>query len=359
MSGRLRRAVRAARTPAVTRRAGGIAIAAPFAFGILAGAGALVAYAGYRALGMISSVVAVVIAAVLLTVAEQRAVLALRNRGVSQRLAVTLVVLAMFLLAVLAILILVPFLVHQFEALAEAFGGYLAQAADTPLGRRVDLSTVIRDVLTPAHVEAIASGVFSGLGALIGFSVAAFSTGAMTIYLLADFDRLSRAAFRAVPASRRPAAIAIGDQILGKIGAYVAGVLAVAVCAGTTAWLFMVLTGIPYAVVLALIVAAFDMIPQVGATIGALAVIVVGLSQSLGVAVAAAVFFIVYQQLENWLIYPRVMRHAVRVSGLAAVVSVLVGTAVAGVFGALVAVPTYAAISIVVREVVLPRQDAR
>ncbi|GFJ76782.1 hypothetical protein Phou_009620 [Phytohabitans houttuyneae] len=70
-------------------------------------------------------------------------------------------------------------------------------------------------------------------------------------------------------------------------------------------------------------------------------------------------FFLVYQQIENWLIYPRVMRQAVRVSGLAAILSVLVGTAIAGVFGALVAVPVYAAAQIVVRQVWLPRQDAR
>ena len=185
------------------------------------------------------------------------------------------------------------------------------------------------------------------------------TSGVLTIYVLAGFDRLTTTVFRAVPASRRAEATRIGAEVVATIGSYVVGVLVVAACAGTTALIFMLLVGIPYAVVLSLIIAAFDMIPQVGATIGASVVILVGLSESFAVALGATVFFIVYQQLENWLIYPRVMNQAVRVSGLAAVLSVLVGTAIAGVFGALVAVPAYAAVSIVVREVLLPRQDAR
>ncbi|GAA4453977.1 AI-2E family transporter [Phytohabitans houttuyneae] len=328
----------------------------PFRFGLLAGAGALVAYLGYRALAEITSIIVILLASALLAVAQNRAVLALRRRGMPRRAAVAVVLVVALGLVVVAMLTFVPFVVDQVDGLLNALSGYLDGLKGT---QQDDLVDSLQQVLTPDRIRDVASGVFGGASAVAGVAVGVFSTLALTLYLLADFDHLSRAWLRLLPRSQRGRAAEIGDEILTKIGAYVVGVLAVAACAGTTALLFMLVTGVPYPLVLALVVAALDMIPQVGATLAATVVALVALSESLALALAAVAFFLVYQQIENWLIYPRVMRQAVRVSGLAAILSVLVGTAIAGVFGALVAVPVYAAAQIVVRQVWLPRQDAR
>jgi predicted PurR-regulated permease PerM len=362
MSGRIRRALRAARGgPVGDRRS--ITVTAPFVLGLLAGAGALVAWAGYQAASRLAAVLVILVAALLIAVGAHQLVLLLRRAGMAPGLAVTLIVVAGSTVAVLAVALFIPFFVNEFAGLARQLADSLAQLRDTQPGRRLDadydLSAALRKVFTPERVADLAAGVFGGISTAIGLGFAFFTAAALTIYLIAGFERLTGTVVRAVPASRRPRAAAIVAQVVDRVGAYLVGVVAVAICAGVTSLLFMLLVGIPYALALALVIAAFDVIPQIGATLGALVVIVVALSQSFGVAVGAAAFFIVYQQIENWLVYPRVMRRAVHVSGLAAVFSVLVGTVIAGIFGALIAVPLYAALSILVHELYLPRQDAR
>jgi predicted PurR-regulated permease PerM len=108
---------------------------------------------------------------------------------------------------------------------------------------------------------------------------------------------------------------------------------------------------------LAFVVAVCDLIPQIGATLGAVIVSVVGLATSLPVGIACIVFFVIYQQLENYIIYPMVMRRSVKVSNVAAIVAALLGVSLLGVIGALVAIPAVAAIQLIGREVLLPRQE--
>ncbi|MGH2602864.1 MAG: AI-2E family transporter, partial [Dehalococcoidia bacterium] len=145
--------------------------------------------------------------------------------------------------------------------------------------------------------------------------------------------------------------------ILAKVGGYMVGSLALAALAGATSLVFLLITGIPYALALAFVVAIFDLIPQVGATLGAIVLTLVGLTVSVPVAIAALIFFILYQQLENWVIYPRVMRRTTAVSDLAAILGVLLGATLLGVVGVLIAIPATAAIQLIVREVVFPRQN--
>jgi predicted PurR-regulated permease PerM len=150
---------------------------------------------------------------------------------------------------------------------------------------------------------------------------------------------------------------AIGDEILTKVGAYMAGALAIAIIAGAAAWVFLLIAGVVYPFALAVVIAVCDLIPQVGATIGAVVVSAVGFVTSLPVGIACVVFFIAYQQIENFLIYPKVMRRAVKVSDLAAIVGALLGFTLLGIVGALIAIPVVAAVQLIAREVVLPRQQ--
>ena len=129
--------------------------------------------------------------------------------------------------------------------------------------------------------------------------------------------------------------------------------------AGISAFVFAIIVDLAYPFALAVVVAVCDLIPQIGATIGAVIVTIVAFADSLTVGIAAAVFFLVYQQVENYLIYPKVMRKSVKVSDVGAIVAALVGVGLFGVLGALVAIPAVAALQLIVREVVMPRQEAR
>jgi predicted PurR-regulated permease PerM len=114
-----------------------------------------------------------------------------------------------------------------------------------------------------------------------------------------------------------------------------------------------------YAVALALVVALLDVIPLIGATIGAIIVCGIAFATDLTTGLICVAFYIAYQQLENYVIYPRVMARTVAVPGPVTVIAALIGGSLLGVVGALLAIPTAAAILLVLREVWVPRQEAR
>jgi predicted PurR-regulated permease PerM len=137
------------------------------------------------------------------------------------------------------------------------------------------------------------------------------------------------------------------------------GALAIAVLAGICTMLLAVIIGLAYPFALAVVVAVLDLIPQIGATLGAVIVSLVGFASSVTTGIVCVIFFIVYQQVENYLIYPNVMRRSVKVSDVAAVVAALLGVGLFGVVGALVAIPMVAAVQLIIREVLLPSQENR
>ena len=144
------------------------------------------------------------------------------------------------------------------------------------------------------------------------------------------------------------------------MGGYVSGAFIVALCAGISSLIFLFVVGLgDYAMALAFVVALLDVIPMIGATIGAVIVTAIAFATDPTIGLICIIFYVVYQQLENYVIYPRVMSRAVDIPGAVTVIAALVGAALLGVVGALLAIPTAAAILMLTREVLLPRQDAK
>jgi predicted PurR-regulated permease PerM len=141
---------------------------------------------------------------------------------------------------------------------------------------------------------------------------------------------------------------AVSSSLIGNV--------AVSVVAGTVAFLSALAFGLPFPVVLALITGLLDLIPQVGATIAAVILIAVGLTVSTGAALAMLVIQLIYQQVENYIVYPIVYRQAVQLTGFTTIVAVLIGGALLGVAGAILAVPLAAVIKTVLREAGAPRR---
>jgi predicted PurR-regulated permease PerM len=152
----------------------------------------------------------------------------------------------------------------------------------------------------------------------------------------------------------------VSERVADAVGSYVAGALFQAAIAGITAYILMWILGVPFRGPLAVLVALLDLIPLVGATIGALIVGVVTLFANFPTAtIVWAVFSIVYQQVENSVIQPRIQQRAVDVQPFVILVAVLFGSTLLGVVGALVAVPAAAALQIVIREWLRYREDSR
>jgi predicted PurR-regulated permease PerM len=187
----------------------------------------------------------------------------------------------------------------------------------------------------------------------------ALAVVALTIYFLAGLPNVLGTVYRTVPASRRARARALGDEILTQVGRYMLGSALNASIAGLATFLWTTIIGIPYPAALGLLVALLDMIPVIGSTVGGAIVTLVALSQSVPVALATLAFYIAFRLTEDYVLLPKVMRHAVDVPPIATVVAVLIGGALMGIIGALMAIPTAAALKLVAQEILMPRLDRR
>ncbi len=349
------------RSPSRFGRPGAPLQRSPFFSAFTAGLGLALAYVLFISVTHVWSVLLLVAVSAFIAVGLHPAVVRLQRMGLPRGLAVFAVALGTLLVVVGAFVALVPPIVRQGGALADALPGYLDSLKRNQvlndLNDQYDLIGRIKSGLTGSNTATAVGGVLGGVTVVFSTLFNLITGLVLTFYFLAAFNRLSEGAYRLVPRSRRTRARLIGDEILSRVGGYVVGALMIAGIAGTTSLIFMLVTGIPYPFALALVVAILDLIPQIGASLGAVVVTLVAFFVSIPVGIASIVFFVAYQQLENWIIYPRVMRRSVNVSDLAAIVSVLIGASLLGVVGALLAIPACAAVQLIVREVVLPRQD--
>lgn len=225
----------------------------------------------------------------------------------------------------------------------------------------IGLSPLVDRLARTGLRRGTAVGIVAILFVFVGFAAAivppVLSVLILTLYFLSALPSIKRQAYRLAPRSRRTRVQLLGGEILRRIGGYIAGALTVATCAGISSIVFLQAIDLQYALALALLVALFDLIPMIGATHGAAVVTLVALVDSVPKALACVAFYVAYQQFENYFICPRVMKRSVDVPPALSVVAALIGGALLGVVGALLAIPTAAAVLLIVREVLIPRQD--
>ena len=171
----------------------------------------------------------------------------------------------------------------------------------------------------------------------------------MTFFMLLEGPSWMDRIYGLLPEREQPRWRAVGHDIYRTVGGYVQGNLFISLIAGVASGIVLFVLDVPYAVALGLVVALLDLIPLAGATLAAVVVVLVALAaQGLTAAIIVAVFFIVYQQVENHLLQPVVYGRTVQLSPLAVLIAVLVGAEVAGVLGALGAIPVAGAIQVLV-----------
>lgn len=208
----------------------------------------------------------------------------------------------------------------------------------------------------------IGQGVLVVGGAVLTGMFGAFIVLVLTIYLTASTPSLKRAVYHLVPASRRDRFIDIADQITDSVGHYVMGQVTLGVINGVLSSIYLSIIHAPFTAVLAVIAFFFSLIPLVGtltgSTIIVLACLIPGVG-SPGTALAAAIYYLIYMQVEAYFIAPRIMSRAVAVPGAVVVIAALSGGALLGLLGALIAIPVAASILIIYRQVLRPRMDAR
>jgi predicted PurR-regulated permease PerM len=206
--------------------------------------------------------------------------------------------------------------------------------------------------------KGIASGALGAgkavLGAVSGFIIVIV----LTVYFIAALPAIKRFFTHLVPRSRRDRFGLLLDEVLAGVGGYLLGNLFTSLVAGLGTFVWAMIFGLPYPLLLGLLVALFDLIPVVGSTIAGAVVSLIALSISLPVAIATLAFYVAYRFVEDYLLVPRVMRQAVKVSPVVTVLAVILGGAALGIIGALVAIPIAAAIKLILEQSVFPRLDS-
>ncbi|MFC8617003.1 AI-2E family transporter [Micromonospora purpureochromogenes] len=334
-----------------------------FLVGFTGALGVLLAYTLYLGVRNAGGILVLVVIALFLAIGLNPAVVRLRSWGVPHGLAVATVVLTLVLLIAGGLVAIVPPVVTQTGEFVDQIPSYIEELRrNHTVNDLVERYGVMERVQSAANADTVGralGGVLGGAQLIFGTLLRALTVLVLTIYFLAYFDKLRALAYALVPRSRRQRVSLIGDAILTKVGAYMVGALSIAVLAGVSTFVFALVVGLPYPFALAVVVAVTDLIPQIGATLGAVIVALVGFATGLPTGIACMAFFLIYQQVENYLIYPKVMRRSVEVNEVAALLAALLGVALIGVVGALIAIPTVAALQLILREVVLPRQEAR
>jgi predicted PurR-regulated permease PerM len=333
----------------------------PFYIGLTASAGVAVTYGAVRVLGSLSSILVLIGVAFFLALGLEPVASWLVNRKLPRWAATTLVF--VIFLAVLAAFVAaaIPPLAQQANELIRQAPHYIDQLQDhsSVIGRlndRFHLQQRISDSVSGSGGSAV-NDLFTAGSAVFGAVADTLIVIVLTVYFLIDMPRVRTSLYRLVPHTRRPRAILIGDEVFAKVGAYVLGNVLISVITGSATFIWLSVFGVPYPLLLGIFVALLDLVPVVGSTIAGVVVAVVALTVSLPVCIATIAFFVVFRVIEDYLLVPRIIGRAVKVPAMLTVVAVLLGGALLGIVGALIAIPVAAALQLLVNEVLYPRLD--
>jgi predicted PurR-regulated permease PerM len=336
----------------------------PFVFGFFAALGVLVAWGLWNALGQAKSVLILLIVSMFIAVGLNPLVEWFMRRGLKRGLAVGVV----FLLVLLAFagvgFAIVPVVTDQISTLIKNAPDWLDLLTKSRALKELDnkyhyIKKATDYIQDPALAQRAFGGIL-GFGKVVANALfSAFTILILTLYFLASLPAVKRAAYSLVPASRRPRVSVLGDEVLGRVGGYVSGQFTVAITAGFCCFVFLEIIGLrDYAVALAIVVVFTDFIPMVGGLIGLAIITLVGLTHGVWTGVACLAYGAIYQQVENYVVAPRIMKRAVDIPGAVTVIAALLGGALLGVVGALLAIPTAAATLLIIREVWIRKADA-
>ena len=339
-----------------------------FQIGLLGGLGVLTALVLGNMVATIANIITYVFAAIFIALGLDPVVNFLERRKLKRPLAITVVLVLFFGVVGALIWAVTPSLVRQTAhfiqqapvilsgigqldwvvKLDNQFGGTITSAltsTGTFLGDSKNWPSMLGGVVKVGL--SIFNGFFAGLIIVI-----------LSIYFMASLGAFKQWIYQLVPMRSRENFIGISEQISNSVGRYVMGQVTIASINALLGFVMMSIVGIPFPLLLAFIAFVLALIPLIGSVTGAVIVTLVALSVSPITAIVAAIYYVVYMQIEAYLISPQVMRKAVDVPGAVVVVAALAGGALLGVLGALVAIPVAASIILVIRQVYMPRQTA-
>jgi predicted PurR-regulated permease PerM len=288
-----------------------------------------------------------------------------RRGRVGRGAAISLAYLVIALLIVAVGLTFIPKLVDEVNGLVQALPNYVHDLTHGRgrlgfLERKYHVVEKVRDLVQNGGAKRLLG--LSGAAIAITKSVLTIIAATVTIVFLTFFMLLEGQAwvdraYSLLPERAQPRWRRVGHDVYRTVGGYVTGNLLISLIAGVSITIVLLVMGVPYAVALGLLVAVLDLIPLAGATIAGIIVVAVSLLHSVPAGIVVAVFFIVYQQLENHFLQPVIYGRTVQLSPLVVLIAVLIGAALAGILGALAAIPVAGTIQVIIRDALAHRRQ--
>ncbi|MDO4918568.1 AI-2E family transporter [Kocuria sp.] len=344
----------------------------PVQTGFMLTVGVGIALLGYYVLTNVGGLIGWIVTAAFISLGLDPLVRWLESKRMPRALAAAAVITALALVVTAFILVVVPRMVEQAQQFVARGPQLVDQFMHSDLFHTLDERLHIADSVqntSTAFQERLATdenflgGMFGSVvnasGVVLNAITGTLIVMALTLYFLFSLPTIKAWCYRLAPGSKRARVTHLGDRMTNGVGNYVMGQACVALINATVAFVLMNVTGVPYASLLVLFVGLLAFVPLVGGVLAGVLVSLVAILGGWDTVVPYAVCYFAYLQLEAYVVSPRIMARAVAVPGAVAVIAVAAGGALWGILGALIAIPTAAAGLLLVREVFVPRQDAR
>jgi predicted PurR-regulated permease PerM len=338
----------------------------PFYFGFVATLGVLTAIVLLRALESVSQIFVLILVSLFLATGLNPAVEALRKRNLSRGSAVAVIFSSVILFVVFFAFVVVPPVVSQ--------GSNLIQNAPQLLDDLMKNRTInslndqfgIIDTLQSRLNSVTSDGtlLISTFGGVIGVGqsiLSGFFTAltilVLTLYFITSLPQAVNLGLSLVPASRRDRVGKLTNAVIERVGLFVGSQILIAAMAGIFVVVLSTVLSLPSPIAIGMIVFVVALIPLIGHFIGSGVVTLIALTQSPLIGLVAFVTYVLYVQIENYIVTPRIMKRTLSVPGAVTIISALIGSSLLGLVGGLLAVPVAASIILILDEVVIPRAN--
>ena len=338
----------------------------PYYFGFIATLGALSAIVLMRALASASQIFVLILIALFLATGLNPAVEALRKRKLSRNSAVAVIFSSVSLFVIFFAFVVIPPVISQGTTLINTSPALLQDLMQNETISRLNDQFGLIDTLQ-AKLKSISSDgtlLINTFGGVIGVGksvLSGFFTAltilVLTLYFITSLPQAIDLGLSLVPATRRDRVRVLTNAIISRVGAFVGSQILIAAMAAVFVVVLATALGMPSPIAIGMIVLVAALIPLIGHFLGCGIVTLIALTQSIWIGVIAFAAYVIYVQIENYVVTPRIMKRTLAVPGAVTIVSALIGSSLLGLVGGLLAVPVAASIILILDEVVIPRAN--
>ena len=338
----------------------------PFYFGFIATLGALMAIVLLRALASVSQIFVLILIALFLATGLNPAVEGLRRRNFSRNAAVAVIFSAVILFVIFFALVVLPPVISQGTQLIDKAPQLLTDLKNNSTISNLNDHYGIIDTLQEKLKSVTSNGtlLISTFGGVIGVGKSVLSgffsfltVLVLTLYFITSLPQAVELGLSLVPSTRRERVGRLTEAIIARVGSFVGSQIVIAIMASIFVFVLALILGLPSPIAIGMIILVCGLIPLIGHFIGCSIVTIIALTQSVFLGAVTFIAYVIYVQVENYIVTPKIMKKTLAVPGAVTIISALIGSSLLGLIGGLLAVPVAAAVILILDEVVIPRAN--